>query len=162
MASARNGAAADPRNRTLAELVGELAEETATLMRQEVQLAKAELMEKVDLMREDAARRGRMAGLGSAFLAGAVVAGLVSAGLLATVLVALFDIAIPTSAAAAIVLVLFLAVTAVLGYIGLERLRAAGTSGPAKDAWRPIPDQTIETLKEDVEWARHPTRSAQR
>jgi hypothetical protein len=162
MAPARNGLAADARNRTLGELVGQLAEETTTLMRQEVQLAKAELMEKVDLMREDAARRGRMAGLGSAFLAGAVVAGLVSAGLLATLLVALFDLAVPTSAAAAIVLALFLAVTAVLVYIGLERLRAAGTSGPVKDAWRPIPDQTIETLKEDVEWARHPTRSAQR
>jgi hypothetical protein len=157
-----DGAAADPRDEKLAVLIGRLAEDTSTLVRQEMQLAKAEMLEKLELMRQDAARRGRLAGLGSAFLVGAVVLGFVGVGLVAALLVALLDIALPISAAVAVVLGLFLAVAAVLASIGLERLRAAGRSGPAKDAWRPVPDQTIETLKEDVEWARHPTRSAQR
>jgi hypothetical protein len=146
----------------LAELLGKLAEETSTLVRQEVQLAKVELLEKVDLIREDAARRGRLAGLGSAFVAGAALVGLVAVGLVAALLVALLDIALPLSAAVALVLALFAVGTAVLGVLGASRLRAAAGSSPRPDAWPPTPDQTIETLKEDVEWARHPRRSASR
>ena len=149
----------DLRDRKLAELVGKLAEETSTLVRQEVQLAKAEVIEKVESMREDAVRRGKLAGLGSAFLGGATVVGVVSVGLLAALLVALFEIAIPVSAAVAVTLAIFVAVTGVLALIGIERVRAATSGG--KDVWRPLPDQTIETLKEDVEWAKHPARSAQ-
>jgi len=149
----------DLREHKLAELVGKLAEETSTLMRQEVELAKAEIIEKVESMREDAVRRGKLAGLGSAFLGGATVAGVVSVGLVAALLVALFAIAIPVSAATAVTLVIFLAVTGVLALIGIKRVRAAASGGT--DVWRPVPDQTIETLKEDVEWAKHPTRSAQ-
>ena len=147
------------RERKLAELVGKLAEETSTLVRQEVELAKAEIIEKVELMREDAVRRGKLAGLGSAFLGGATVVGAVSVGLLAALLVALFAIAIPVSSAVAVTLVIFLAVTCVLALIGIERVRAA--SSGSTGVWRPVPDRTIETLKEDVEWAKHPTRSAQ-
>jgi hypothetical protein len=58
-----------------------------------------------------------------------------------------------------VTLAIFLAVTGVLALIGIERVRAAASGGT--DVWRPVPDQTIETLKEDVEWAKHPTRSAQ-
>lgn len=146
------------RERPLGELVGKLAAETSTLVRQEVRLAKAELLEKLESMREDAARRGKLAGLGSAFVAGATAVGLVSLGLLAALLVALFAIAIPVSAAVAIVLVLFLAVTGVLGYVGVERMRKAAES-PGGDVWRPVPQKTIETLKEDIEWVKQPTRS---
>lgn len=146
-------------DRGLGELVGNLAEETATLVRQEVQLAKAELTEKLEQMREDAARRGRLAGLGSAFLAAAAVAGLVVAGLVATLLIALFDLAMPLSAAVALVLVLFAVTAGVLARIGTSRLRDA-TSEPPPGVWRPVPDQTIDTIKEDIEWAKHPTRSA--
>jgi Putative Actinobacterial Holin-X, holin superfamily III len=147
------------RDRSLPELIGNLAEETSTLVRQEVHLAKAELLEKLELMRQDAARRGRLAGLGSAFAAAAAVVGVISVGLIATLLVALFAIAMPVSAAVGIVLALFLLVTGVLAYIGIERLRSAAAT-PRNDVWRPVPEQTIETLKEDIQWAKHPTRSA--
>ena len=149
-------------DRHVAELLGKLAEDTSTLVRQEVQLAKAELLEKMEAMRADAARRGRLAGLGSAFAAAAAVLGVVGVGLLATLLVALFDIALPLAAAVAVVLALFVAAAAILGSVGLSRLRAAAGSGTKPDVWRPVPDQTIETIKEDVEWARHPKRSARR
>ena len=148
-------------DRGLGDLVGKLADETATLVRQEVQLAKAELAEKLDSMREDAVRRGRLAGLGSAFFAAAAVAGLVAAGLVATLLVALFDIALPLSAAVALVLVLFALTAGILARIGADRLRAAAST-PPPGVWSPVPDQTIDTIKEDIEWAKHPTRSATR
>ena len=152
-----NGAV-ELRDRPLGELVGQLASETSTLVRQEVQLAKAELLQKLEAMRDDAARRGKLAGLGSAFVVGAAAAGVVSLGLLATLLVALFAIAIPVSAAAAIVLALFLAATGALALVGIQRLRTAAEI-PNDETWRPVPEQTIETVKEDIQWARHPTRS---
>jgi putative superfamily III holin-X len=147
------------RDRSLPELIGNLAEQTSTLVRQEVQLAKAELLDKLELMREDAARRSRLAGLGSAFAAAAAVMGVISLGLMATLLVTLLAIAMPVSAAVGIVLALFLIITGVLAYIGIERLRSA-VATPGSDVWRPVPEQTIETLKEDIQWAKHPTRSA--
>ena len=55
--------------------------------------------------------------------------------------------------AALIVTVVYGLVAAVLAMRGKERLDAIGS---------PAPQQTIETLKEDVEWAKHPTRSATR
>jgi len=149
------------RDRSLAELVARLAEDTSALVRQEVQLAKAEILEKAELMRDDAIRRGRLAGVGSAFFVGAAVMGVTAVGLLATLLVALIDIALPLSAAVAIVLVLFAAVGALLARVGLTQFRAAAAS-ERPGVWNPVPDQTIETIKEDVEWARHPTRSAAR
>jgi putative superfamily III holin-X len=156
--SGRINGSAGLRDRPLSELVARLATETSTLVRQEVRLAKAELLEKLESMREDATRRGKLAGLGSAFVAGATAVGLVSLGLLAALLVALFAIAIPVSAAVAIVLVFFLAVTGVLGYFGIEQVRTAAET-PRGDVWRPVPEQTIETLKEDIEWVKQPTRS---
>jgi MFS family permease len=161
MSPASTGAA-ELKEQHVAELVGKLAEETSTLMRQEVELAKAELLEQLELMRQESARRGKLAGLGSAFLAGAVVVGMVSAGLIAALLVALFDLGLPVAAAVALTLAIFLAATGVLAFVGVRRLREAAQSSGDSRVWRLKPDQTIETLKEDVEWAKHPTRSAQR
>ena len=45
------------------------------------------------------------------------------------------------------------AIAAVLYVRGKEKVEDAGS---------PVPEQTIETLKEDVEWAKHPTTSAKR
>jgi hypothetical protein len=57
----------DPSQRSLGELMGEVTRDLSTLMRQEVDLAKAEL-------REEAARAGRAGGLfGGAGLAGYMV-----------------------------------------------------------------------------------------
>jgi hypothetical protein len=31
-----------------------------------------------------------------------------------------------------------------------------------KEMGKPVPEQTIETVKEDLQWAKHPTKSAAR
>ena len=59
----------------------------------------------------------------------------------------------PNWLAALIVTAVYAAVAAVLYSRGKEKVDDAGS---------PAPRQTIETVKEDVEWAKHPTRSVTR
>jgi uncharacterized membrane protein YqjE len=127
------------RERPIADLVKQLGGQTSTLVRQEIDLAKAELAEK-----------GRVAGKGAGLLGGAAAVGLLAAGsLTACVILALGEV-IPEWLAALIVAVVLGAVAAVLALQGRNRMRAATP---------PVP-QTIETVKEDVEWAKSQKPSA--
>ena len=72
----------DMRERPVGELVKELAGQTSTLVRQEIQLAQAEISTK-----------GKLAGRGAGMLAGAAVAGLLALIALTAVLVAALDTA---------------------------------------------------------------------
>jgi len=130
------------RERPVGDLVKQLAGQTSTLVRQEVDLAKAELAEK-----------GRIAGQGAGLFAGAAVVGLMAAGALTALLILVLDTAMDAWLAALIVTVALGAVAAVLALQGRNRIRAATP---------PVPQQTVETLKEDVEWAKTRTPSAQR
>jgi len=130
------------RERPVGELLKELASETTTLMRQELELAKAEVREK-----------GRKAGPGFGMWGAAGVVGLGSFGALTTFFVLALDGALPNWAAALIVAAVYAAVAGVLYMQGKERVDEAGS---------PVPEQTVETLKEDVQWAKHPTTSAKR
>src|SRR5215212_2016027 len=131
----------DPRNRSLGELVKDLSAQTSTLMRQEIALAKAELQQ-----------QGKTAGKGAGMLAGAAVFGLLALGALTAALIALIDKATATWVAAAIVMVLWAIVAAVLAKSGQKALKSATPPAP----------QTVETVKEDVQWAKNPTGSVQR
>src|SRR4051812_50205585 len=82
----------DPRERPIGELVKQLADQTSTLVRQEMDLAKAELSEK-----------GKQAGKGAGMFAGAAVVGLLGAGGLTAVLIMLPDGALGNWVAAPIV-----------------------------------------------------------
>jgi len=197
--AAQNGGRA-LKQRPIRELVKHLAEETATLLRQEVALAKAEMLEKVEAVRREAAVRanaargdlnaakdelatnGKNAGIGAGFFAAAAAFALIALGVLALLLVRALDAVMPNALALALVLLLYAAVAAILVAAGRTRLRSAGSIVPVRSlgrllhdvtnrtsegsrweaAWPPVPEQTIETLKEDVEWARHPTRSEPR
>jgi MFS family permease len=130
------------RERPIGELFTELSEQTSTLIRQELELARAELKEK-----------GREAGKGAGFLGGAGVVGLLAAGALTACLILLLDKAVAAWVAALIVAVVYGAIAGVLALRGKERVQA---STP------PAPEQTIETVKEDVEWAKTRARSATR
>jgi MFS family permease len=132
----------DLRERPLGELVKQLAEQTSTLVLQEVELAKAEV-----------AQKGRQAGKGAGFLGAAAVIGLLAAGALTAFLIMLLDGALPNWLSALIVAVVFAAIAAALALQGRNRIRAATP---------PVPEQTIETVKEDVEWAKTRAGSAQR
>ena len=125
------------RERSTAALIRLLSEQTSSLVRQEVELAKVELAEK-----------GRRAGAGAAALAAAGVAGLLTLGSLTAFLVLALDGAMPAWLAALCVTVLWALVGVALGLYGRQKLEEAGG---------PVPEKTIETVKEDIEWLKHPT-----
>lgn len=131
----------DPRDRGLGELVKDLAGQTSTLVRQEIRLAQAEVTEK-----------GKLAGRGAGMLGGAAVAALLGLGALTTVLIVALDAALPLWLAALIITVLWLAVAAVLAVAGRNALQRATPPAP----------QTVETVKEDIQWAKTRTGSAAR
>jgi putative superfamily III holin-X len=128
------------RERPIADLVKQLAGQTSTLVRQEIDLAKAELTDK-----------GKTAGKGAGLLGGAAVVGLLAAGALTACLILALSEAMDAWLAALIVTVVMGAVAAFLAIRGRDRIRAATP---------PVPEQTIETVKEDVEWAKTRTPSA--
>jgi hypothetical protein len=129
------------RDRGIAELVKDLASQTSTLVRQEIQLAQAEVTQK-----------GKLAGKGAGMLAGAAVFGLLALGALSAALIALLDTFMATWVAALIVMVLWLIVAFVLAKAGQKSLQQATPPAP----------QTVETVKEDIEWAKTQTGSAAR
>ncbi len=127
----------DPAAISVGQLVGEAASDLSKLMRLELELAKAEV-------KEEAKKAGKGAGLlGAAGLAGYFVLLFLSL----TLMFAL-DSFMPIGWAALIVAVLW----AIVGAIAFTRGRAQ------MKTVSPKPEQTIETLKEDVEWAKHPTK----
>jgi MFS family permease len=132
----------DLRDRPIGDLVKQLAEQTSTLVRQEVDLAKAEV-----------AQKGQQAGKGAGLIGAAAVIGLLAAGALTAFLIMLLDGALPNWLSALIVAVVFGAIAAILALQGRNRIRAAT---PA------VPEQTVETVKEDVEWAKTRAGSARR
>jgi uncharacterized membrane protein YqjE len=132
----------DARDRPVGELVKDLAGQTSTLVRQEIQLAQAELTSK-----------GKLAGRGAGMLAGAAVAGLLALIALTAVLIAALDTALPLWLAALIVTVLWAVIGAVLAARGRKELQQAAP---------PVPEQTVETVKEDIQWAKTQTGSARK
>ncbi len=122
---------ADLRERSIGELFSKLSNETSTLIRQEMELARAELTEK-----------GKEAGKGAGLLGGAATVALLGAGAITAGIVLLLDLAIAAWLAAIIV-----------GLKGRDSIKAATP---------PVPEQTVETVKEDVEWAKTRAQSAQR
>lgn len=118
------------------DLVKEVASDLSRLMRQELELAKAEV-------RDEAQQAGRGVGM----LVAAGMAAFVTILFVSTALMWLLGTWMPLGWAALIVAVIWAIVGAVLYTTGRSRLRAV----------RP-PEKTMQTLKEDVEWAR--TRNA--
>jgi uncharacterized membrane protein YqjE len=140
--SAVNGQESELRSASTGELVKQLSEQTSTLVRKELDLAKAELSEK-----------GKTAGAGAGMLGGAGVAGLLALGALTACVIALLGRAMATWVAALIVTLIWAAVAGATALAGRERLREASP---------PAPEQTVETVKEDVQWAKTRAKSARR
>jgi uncharacterized membrane protein YqjE len=129
----------DLRDRSLGELLKQLSEQTTRLVHQELELAKAELSEK-----------GKQAGQGAGMFGGAGALGLAALGALTACFILALDTAMPAWLAALIVAVVYGIVAFVLVKQGQARM---------KRAVPPVPEQTIETVKEDVEWAKTQMRS---
>jgi VIT1/CCC1 family predicted Fe2+/Mn2+ transporter len=130
------------RERPIGEVAKELTSDLSLLMRQEIELAKAEMTQK-----------GRTAAPGLGMFGGAGVVALCAAGAITAFLVLVFSLFLSDWLAALIVGVVLAAVAYVLARQGKERVAEAG---------KPVPEQTIETVKEDVEWAKTRASSARK
>jgi uncharacterized membrane protein YqjE len=129
----------DLHDRSLPDLLKQLSQETTQLVHQELELAKAELQQK-----------GKQAGAGAGMFGGAGAIGLAALGALTACLILALDTVMPAWLAALIVAVVYGIIAFVLVKQGQARL---------KRATPPVPEQTIETVKEDVEWAKTQMRS---
>ena len=130
------------RERPLGEVARDLTRDLSLLVRQEVELAKAEMTEK-----------GRVAAPGLGMIGGAGVVALMAAGALTAFLILLLSIVLDEWLSALIVGLVLAGVAYVLAKQGKERVEEAGS---------PLPEQTIETVKEDVEWAKTRATSARK
>jgi uncharacterized membrane protein YqjE len=126
----------DTTGASVGQLMSEITADLSSLMRQEVELAKAEI-------KEEATKAGKGAGmLGGAAYAGHMV-------LLVGTFALVFAIGsqIGLGWAALIMTVVWAVVAAVLAVRGRDQMRRVN----------PKPQRTVDSLKEDAQWARHPT-----
>jgi uncharacterized membrane protein YqjE len=130
------------RDRPIGELLKELSNQTTTLVRQELELAKAEMTEK-----------GKQAGLGAGMFGGAGLVGLLALGALTTCLIAALATGVDLWLAALIVALVYAAIAGVLALAGKKK---------TQEATPPAPEQAIESTKEDVQWAKTRAKSARR
>ena len=127
------------RDRPTGELLKQLSTETTPLVKQEIELMKAEL-----------AQTGKTAGLGAGMFGGAGLFGVGAFLALTAFFIALLDGAVPIWAAALIVAVVYAAIAGVLALRGKQKVQEATPVAP---------EQTIESVKEDVQWAKTRARS---
>lgn len=128
----RNGE--ELRDRPVGELLGDFARETTTLMRQELELAKAEMTEK-----------GKRAGAGAGMIGAGAVAALAAVGSATAFAILVLATFMPDWAAALVVAAVWGVVAVVLSLQGKEKIEEAGT---------PVPEQAMDSMKEDVAWAK--------
>jgi uncharacterized membrane protein YqjE len=117
-----------------AELVKQVSEQTQRLIRQELALARLEIADKA-----------KHAGIGAGLLVGAGFVAFFAVGTLVAMLVLALATAVDAWLAALIVTVALLAVAGLMGVIGRGQLKRATPAAP---------EQTIESVKADVEEVR--------
>ena len=124
---------------SVADLAKQLSEQTTRLVRQEVELAKAELSIK-----------GKRAGQGAGMFGGAAVLGLFAFGALTAAIIAALSLAMDTWIAALIVAVVYGAAAGIVAMTGKKKV---------DEALPPVPEDSVESVKEDVQWTK--TRAQQ-
>jgi hypothetical protein len=134
----------DPERRdaSTADLLRDLSEQTSRLVRQELELAKAELTVK-----------GKRAGMGAGMFGAAGLLGLFAAGALTAAIVAALSLAMATWLAALIVAVGYGAIAGVLALTG---------KGKVQEAMPPVPQDSVDSVKEDVQWTKSRAQQARR
>ncbi|CAA9471933.1 MAG: hypothetical protein AVDCRST_MAG65-830 [uncultured Solirubrobacteraceae bacterium] len=153
----------DLRERSLPELVKQLTDQSTTLIKQEIDLAKAEIGETIDTAKAEMTQKAKDAGKGAGMLGAAGVIGLLAAIAFTAFLILVLATFLPDWVAALIVTVLYAAIAAVLALRGKKQLQEIEpapkqTIATAKDAQK----QSIESVKEDIEWAKTQSRSAKK
>ncbi|MFD1829365.1 phage holin family protein [Streptomyces desertarenae] len=126
----------DDGDRSIGELLSAVTADAQKLLRQEIELAKAEV-------REEATKAGKAAGM----YGGAGFAGYMTALFASLALVFALANVMDWGWAALIVTALWAVAALVLYSMGRSRMKQV----------HPKPERTVQTLKEDAAWARHPT-----
>jgi len=137
-----NGDPRGLRDRPIGEVTTALTRDLSLLVRQELELAKAEMAEK-----------GRVAALGLGMIGGASLVALMAAGALTACAVLVLALFLPAWLSALLVAAALGVTAYLLAMRGRTEIRKAGNL---------IPEQTIETIEEDVEWAKARATSARK
>jgi hypothetical protein len=124
------------------ELMRQLSEQTATLVRQELDLAKAELTVK-----------GKRVGIGAGMFGAAGVFGLYALGAFTAAVILALSLAMTGWLAALIVTAVYGAVAGGLAVFGKTEVQRGVP---------PVPEQTVETVREDVELTKQRAQEGRR
>ena len=127
-------------DRSVADLMRELSQQTSDLIRKEMELAKAELRVK-----------GKAAGIGAGAFGAAGLVALFGVGALTACLILALATAVDGWLAALIVAVVYFAIAGVAALVGRRKVQ---------EATPPAPEQAIESTKEDVQWTKQRAQAA--
>ena len=142
MANPEQTRAGSAQDASVTELLGQLSKQTTRLVRQEVELAKAELQVK-----------GKRAGIGAGMFGGAGIFGLYAVGALTAAAI----LGLATAVAAWLAALIVAAVLAGIGgVLALQGRREVEQAAP------PMPEQATESVKEDVQWTKARAQAARR
>jgi MFS family permease len=129
-------------DRSVADLARQLSLQTTELARHEVELAKAELRVKC-----------KRAGVGAGMFGGAGALGLYALGALTAAIIAGIAEALPVWAAALIVAAVYGAIAGILALRGKSKVQQATP---------PLPERTVQSVKEDVRYTKQRAQEARR
>jgi hypothetical protein len=118
-------------SRSIAELLQQLTEQTTRLAQKEIELARAEMTAK-----------GKRLGMGAGAFSAAGLLAMLGLGALTAAAILGLATAVEAWLAALIVAVIYLLVAGVLSLLGRSKVKAATP---------PLPEQTTESVKEDLE-----------
>jgi uncharacterized membrane protein YqjE len=124
--------------RSVGELVQQVSQQTATLVRQEMRLAQIELQEK-----------GKRAGIGAGMFGGAGLVALYGVGAVLAAVIMLVATAIEPWVSALIVGVVLLAAAGILALLGRRQV---------EQATPPKPERAMESMQHDVEHVKERVR----
>jgi len=127
-------------DRSLPELARQLSEQTTELVRKEIELAKTELQAK-----------GKKAGIGAGMFGGAGAFGFYALGALTACAILALATAVTGWLAALIVAVVWGAIAGALALAG---------KGKVEEATPPVPEQAVDSVKEDVQWTKARAKQA--
>ena len=129
-------------DRSAAELMRRLSDQMSTLVRQELDLARAEVTVK-----------GKRAGLGAGMFGGAGLFAVYALGALSACAILALSLAVAGWLAALIVAVAYGAIAGTLALTGKRNV---------EQGVPPVPDQSIESVKEDVERTKQRAKEGRR
>ena len=129
----------EARERPTAELLKEFSDQATALLRKEIALAKVEVAEK-----------GKKAAVGAGMFGGTGVFGFYAFGALTACVIFALSTAVAAWLAALIVAVVYGAIAGVLALRGKAQMQRATP---------PLPEQAVDSTKEDLEWVKARAKS---